>query len=62
MTPEKQEDEHAASALASTPPTTLSVEQQCRLLFRAAEGKGEQAKNAAERQCEALKQAAEKRG
>jgi hypothetical protein len=58
----KQDEEHEASAPSSTPPTTLSVEQQCRLLLRAAEGKGERAKKDAEQQCEALKQAAEKRG
>jgi len=58
----KEDEKPAAQAPTSTPPTTLSVEQQCRLLFRAAEGKGEQAKQAAEKQCEALKQAAEKTG
>ncbi len=58
----KQDDEHEASAPSSTPATTLSVEQQCRQLLRAAEGKGEQAKKDAEKQCEALKQAAEKKG
>jgi hypothetical protein len=47
---------------SSTPPATLSAEQQCRQLLRAAEGKSEQVKQEAERQCEALKQAAEKRG
>ncbi len=48
------------AASASTPPTTLSVEQQCRQLLRAAENKSEQVKQEAERQCEALKQAAER--
>ncbi len=46
----------------SQPPATLSVEQQCRALLRAAEGKSEQVKQDAEKQCEALKNAAEKRG
>jgi len=46
----------------STPPATLSVEQQCRQLLRAAENKSEQVKNDAERQCEALKDAPEKKG
>ena len=61
-TQENHAGEHEASPPSSTPPTTLSVEQLCRLLFRAAEGKGEQAKQDAEKQCEALKQAAEKTG
>ena len=57
-----QEGEHQATTPSSTPAATLSVEQQCRQLLRAADGKGEQAKKDAEQQCEALKQAAEKRG
>jgi hypothetical protein len=44
----------------SAPPPTLSVEQQCRQLLRAAENRSEQVKQEAERQCEALKQAAER--
>jgi hypothetical protein len=52
----------ATPAPASSLPATLSVEQQCRLLLRAAEGKSEQVKQEAERQCEALKQAGEKGG
>jgi len=49
----------APSPLAA-PVTTLSVEQQCRALLRAAENKSEQVKQEAERQCEALKNAAER--
>jgi len=49
-------------ATVPSPPTTLSVEQQCRLLLRAAENKSEQVKQEAERQCEALKNAAERKG
>ncbi len=49
-----------AAPAAQAPSATLSVEQQCRQLLRAAESKGEQAKQEAERQCEALKQAAER--
>jgi hypothetical protein len=45
----------------ATPPATPSVEQQCRQLLRAAEGKSEVVKQEAERQCEALKQAAERK-
>ena len=45
----------------AAPPAALSVEQQCRQLLRAAEGKSEQVKQEAERQCEALKQAAERK-
>jgi hypothetical protein len=44
----------------AAPVTTLSVEQQCRALLRAAEDKSEQVKQEAERQCEALKNAAER--
>ncbi len=51
----------AATAAASSS-ATLSVEQQCRLLLRAAENKSEQVKQEAERQCEALKNAAERKG
>ena len=47
-------------AASAAPPSTLSVEQQCRQLLRAAENKSEQVKQEAERQCEALKNAAEK--
>lgn len=61
-TPTRQEAKQDAPAPSPTPPTTVSVEQQCKLLLRAAEGKSEQVKKDAERQCEALKQAAEKDG
>jgi hypothetical protein len=61
-TQEHHENKDDTQAPATTPPATLSVEQQCRLLLRAAEGKSEQVKQDAERQCEALKQAAEKKG
>ena len=47
-------------AASAAPPPTLSVEQQCRQLLRAAENKSEQVKQEAERQCEALKNAAER--
>ena len=52
----------APAAAAPSSPATLSVEQQCRLLLRAAENKSEQVKQEAERQCEALKNAAERKG
>jgi len=52
----------ATPASTPSPPATLSVEQQCRQLLLAAEGKSEQVKQDAEKQCEALKQAAEKKG
>jgi len=61
-TPTKQEVKQDTPAPSPTPPATLSAEQQCRLLLRAAEGKSEQVKQDAEKQCEALKQAAEKQG
>ena len=61
-TPAPSQEHHDAPAPSSTPTTTLSVEQQCRMLLRAAEGKGEQAKRDAEKQCEALKQAGEEEG
>ncbi len=57
-----QEHHEDTVTTPSSAPATLSVEQQCRILERAAEGKGEQAKKDAEKQCEALKQAAEKQG
>jgi hypothetical protein len=50
-----------AQAPVTQVPTTLSVEQQCRQLLRAAEGLSEAVKQDAERRCEALKQAAEGR-
>lgn len=49
-------------ATTTAAPEALSVHQQCRLLLRAAEGKSEQVKQEAERQCEGLKQAAEQKG
>ena len=52
----------ATPASTPSPPATLSVDQQCRQLLLAAEGKSEQVKQDAEKQCEALKQAAEKKG
>ncbi len=74
-TPERETPAPAPVAVASAPaaapaprpqpaqpPAPLSVEQQCRALMRAAEGKSEQVKQDAERQCEALKQAAEEKG
>ena len=62
--PVTEQKKEAAKQVApsSSPATGLTVEQQCRQLLLAAEGKGEQAKQDAERQCEALKQAAEKEG
>jgi hypothetical protein len=59
---EDEEDEGSRTAPSSSPPPpqTLSVEQQCKVLERAAEGRSEQVKKEAERQCEALKQAAER--
>jgi hypothetical protein len=61
---ERKEDEesHTAPSSSPSPPQTLSVEQQCKVLERAAEGRSEQVKKEAERQCEALKQAAERHG
>lgn len=52
----------APVATTPAPPKTLSLEQQCEALKRAAEGRGEAAKAQAEQQCEALKQTAEENG
>ena len=58
----RRADPGSGPAAAPSSPATLSVEQQCRLLLRAAENKSEQVKQEAERQCEALKNAAERKG
>ena len=47
-----------APPVQAQPPAALSAEQKCRLLLSAAQGQSEQVKQAAEAQCEALKNGA----